>query len=202
MKKTIINTVNARIDEILATRDVELADAEKALADATASMADAQNRAKIAISAGDIDCHNAACEDEEKAKRAMKMHQTRVDQLRGTRLASVAENARTVAEIRAYQKDLQDNATAAIVDLLSQIEVIGQTYIINQNEANELIARWHRQAYQQPHPRNANLPVHVLDLYAQDSVLRTAIHSIVTGYFYRDQKGLPPYRGVGSIWTR
>lgn len=202
MNKSVIKTVNTRIDEILSARNAELADAEKALADAKGIVAAARNRAEVATAATDADGYCAACEDVEKATRAVEMYEKRLEQLHGNRLVSVEEDTQTVAEIRAYQKELQDQATEDIINLLSQIEDIGQKYHCNQDEANKLIARWHNQVCQQPHPHGSDLKVSIYDLYAQDRSLRAAICDLVTNYFYRKQKGLAVYQGVGSIWTK
>lgn len=202
MNKSVIKTVNTRIDEILSTRNAELADAEKALADAKAAVASGQSRAEAATAATDVDGYCAACEDVEKATRSVEVYEKRLEQLRGNRLVSIEEDARTVTEIRTYQKDLQDKTTESIINLLSQIEDISQAYFLNQDEANRLIARWHNQVCQQPHPRGSDLPVSVYDLHAQDGNLRSAICDLVTNYFYRKQKGLAVYQGVGSIWTK
>lgn len=201
MNKSVIKTVNTRIDEILSARNAELADAEKALADAKAAVASAQSRAEAATAATDVDGYCAACEDVEKATRSVEVYEKRLKHLRGNRLVSIEEDTRTVAEIRAYQKELQDKTTEAILNLLSQIEDIGQTYFNNRDEANKLIARWHNQVCQQFKSSGAPV-VYVQDLYAQDGNLCNTICTLVTNYFYRKQKGLAVYPGFGSIWTK
>lgn len=202
MSKTIIETTNARIDDLIATRDAEIASAEKALDDAKAAVAEAQARADAAISATDVDAYDAACEDVKKAERAVAVYAARMDQMRGNRIITAAEDATVVASIRAHQKDLRDAATAEIIALLSRVEEIGKQYYADQDAANELIWRWHSKVCPQQNPRSAGLTVYPSDLHAQDTDLRVAIQQIVTQYFYREQVGADQYHGAGSFWTK
>lgn len=202
MSKTIIETVNAKIDEILAARAAEIESAEKALADAKVAVAEAQARADAAISATDVDAYEVAISDLEKAKRTVTVYDARLEQLRNKRTVAAAEDATVLANIRAYQKELQDTATAEIVALLSRAEEIGMAYYTAQDEANELIWRWHSKVCPQQHPRGSGLTVFPSDLHAKDGDLRAAVHNLVTSYFYRAQVGADQYHGTGSIWTK
>lgn len=202
MSETIIETVNARIDEILAARAAEIESAEKALADANAAVAEAQGRADTAVSATDVDGYENAVADLGKAQRAVTLYDARLSQLRNKRNISAAEDATVVAQIRAYQKTLQDDATAEIIALLSQAEEIGREYFAAQDEANELIWRWHSKVCPQQNPRGSGLTVFPSDLHAKDADLRVAVHNLVTSYFYREQVGADQYHGTGSIWTK
>lgn len=202
MSKSILETVNARIDEILAARDAELVSAEKALETAKAAVAEAQARADTAISAADVDGYEVAVADLGKAERCATVYDSRLAQLRNKRTVAAAEDAAITAQIRAYQKDLRDSATAEIIALLSRVEEIGKQYYADQDAANELIWRWHSKVCPQQNPRSAGLTVYPSDLHAQDTDLRVAIQQIVTQYFYREQVGADQYHGVGDIWTK
>ena len=201
MSKSIIETVNARIDEIISARDAEIASAEKALEDAKAAVAEAQGRADAAISATDVDGYEAAVSDLGKAERSVTLYDARLSQLRDKRNISAAEDATVMANIRAHQQSLQDTATSEIIALLSRLEEIGRQYFADQDEINELIWRWHSKVCPQQHPRGSGLTVYPSDLYAPDGELRAAIHQIVTLYFYRKQLDVAQYGGVGDIWT-
>lgn len=201
MPKTIIESVNARIDELIAARDTEIENAEKALKDAKAAVAEAQARADAAISATDVDGYESAVADLGKAERSVTLYDARLEQLRNRRTVAAAEDASTMAQIRAYQKELQDTATAEIIALLSRAEEIGRAYYTAQDEINELIWRWHSKVCPQQHPRGSGLTVYPSDLHANDGELRTAIHQIATMYFYRNQLDVAQYSGVGDIWT-
>lgn len=202
MSKTIIETVNARIDEIISARDAEIASAEKALEDAKAAVAEAQGRADAAIFSTDIDAYESAVADLGKAERSVTLYDARLEQLRSKRTVASAEDARIVAQIRAHQKTLQDDVTAEIIALLSRVEEIGRAYYTAQDELNELIWRWHSKVCPQQHPRGSGLTVFPSDLHAKDGDLRAAVHNLVTSYFYRAQVGADQYHGTGSIWTK
>lgn len=202
MENNIIETTNSRIDEILAARAAELAAGENALEDAKAAFVVAQNRADIATAATDVDGYCSAYNDMEKAARTVEVYEARMKQLRGKRIVSVEEDANTMAAIRTYQKELQEKATAEILDLLSKIEDVGKQYWSMQDRANDLIWRWHKEICQQPHPLYPTQDVWPQHLSAADDELRSTIRSIVTLYFYRKHKGVDQYHGVGTIWTK
>ena len=202
MSKSIVETVNARIDEIIAARAAEISSAEKALEAARAAVAEAQGRADTAVATTDVDGYESAVADMGKAERSTTLYNARLEQLRNKRNISAAEDASIMAQIRAYQKNLQDAATAEIVALLSRAEEIGKQYYADQDAVNELVWRWHSKVCPQQHPRGSGLTVYPSDLYAKDGDLRAAIHQIVTLYFYRKQLDVDQYHGMGSIWTK
>lgn len=201
MSKSIVETINARIDEVITARAAEISSAEKALEAARAAVAEAQGRADAAISATDVDGYEAAVSDLGKAERSVTLYDARLSQLRDKRNISAAEDATVMANIRAHQQSLQDSATAEIIALLSRVEEIGKQYYADQDAVNELVWRWHSKVCPQQHPRGSGLTVFPSDLYAKDGDLRAAIHQLVTLYFYRKQLDVGQYNGVGDIWT-
>lgn len=190
-KKSIIETVHTRIDEILAARDAEITEAEKALDDAKAVMADAQKTAEYAIVAADLEVYSGARADEEKAARAVELYTARLERLNDKAFVDPDEDARVTAEIIAYRKKLQDDATASIMSHLSKIEEIGREYFNAMDTANDLYDRWFTQI-------SGSYDRNVLN----DGELRFAIRALATLYFYRDRLGVSQYTGTGSFWTK
>lgn len=190
MSKTLIETVNARIDELIAARDAEIAAAEQAVAEAKAAVTAAQNAQDTAIASTDLDAYAAAHEDEERAKMAVTVYTARLEQLKNKEFLDSAEDVRIINEIQAYQKKLQDDAAAAIMSHISQLEEIGKAYYAAQDEANALYLRWFNSV-------SPSIDRDELD----DRELRGAFRAIVTNWFYRDQLGLGSY-STGKFWTK
>ena len=201
MSKTLIETVNARIAELLTQRDAEIEAAEQAVTEAKAALEEARSRANEAVISTDVDAYATARADEEKAEMAVTLYTTRLEQLRGKQIVTDEENDSVMSEIRAMQKTLMRNASSEIVELLSQIETIGRQYWVEHNAMNELVVRWHSEIRPQAHPRISRGYADPNDLKANDGGLRQAIQKYVTDWFYRDQLGVEQYHGVGSFWT-
>lgn len=201
MSKTLIETVNARIAELLAQRDAEIEAAEQAVAEAKAALEEARSRADEAVVSTNVDTYAAALADAEKAEMAVKLYTTRLEQLQGKQIVTNEENDSVMSEIREMQKTLMRNASSEIVELLSQIETIGKQYWEEQNAMDRLVVRWHSEIRPQAHPRISNHLADPNDLKANDGNLRCAIQKYVTDGFYRAQLGVDQYNGFGSFWT-
>ena len=202
MPKTLIETVNARIDELITARDAEIAAAEQAVAEAKAALEEARTRANEAIVSTDVDAYATARADAEKAEMAVTLYTTRLEQLQGKQIVTNEENDSVMSEIREMQKTLMRNASSEIVELLSQIETIGKQYWEEQNAMDRLVVRWHSEIRPQAHPRFSRGYADSNDLKANDGSLRQAIQKYVTDWFFRDQLGVDQYHGVGSFWTK
>lgn len=190
MSKTLIETVNARIDELIATRDAEIEAAEQAVAEAKAAVTAAKNAQDTAIASTDLDAYAAAHKEEERARMAVELYTARLEQLKNKDFLDPEEDERITHEIQAYQKKLQDDASAAIMSHLSQLEKIGKEYYTAQDEANNLYLRWFNSVSPRINRDELN-----------DGELRGAFRAIVTLWFYRDQLGLGSY-STGSFWTK
>lgn len=190
MSKTLIETVNARIDELLAQRDAEIVAAEQAVAEAKANVTAANNAQDAAIASTDLDAYAAAREVKERAEMAVTVYTARLEQLRNKNFIDSAEDIRVINEIQAHQKALKDDATAAIMTHLSQLEEIGKAYYADQDEVNALSLRWFNSV-------SPSVDRDELD----DRELRSAFRAIVTLWFYRDQLGLGSY-SAGRFWTK
>ena len=201
MSKTLIETVNARIAELLTQRDAEIEAAEQAVTEAKAALEEARSRADEAVISTDVDAYATARADAEKAEMAVTLYTTRLEQLRGKQIVTDEENDSVMSEIRAMQKTLMRNASSEIVELLSQIETIGRQYWVEQNAMDELVVRWHREIRPQAHPRISRGYADPNDLKANDGELRCAIKKYVTDWFYRSRLGVEQYHGTGSFWT-
>lgn len=201
MSKTLIETVNARIAELLAQRDAEIEAAEQAVAEAKAALEEARSRADEAVVSTDVDAYATALADAEKAEMAVKLYTTRLEQLQRKQIVTNEENDSVMSEIREMQKTLMRNASSEIVELLSQVESIGMQYYAEQNAMDRLVARWHSEIRPQAHPRISNHLADPNDLKANDGELRSAIKKYVTDYFYRSRLGVEQYHGTGSFWT-
>ena len=190
MSKTLIETVNARIDELIAQRDAEIAAAEQAVTEAKAAVTAAKNAQDAAIESTDLVAYAAAHEDEERAEMAVTVYSARLEQLKSKEFMDYAEDVRVINEIQAYQKKLKADATAEIMAHISQLEEIGKAYYAAQDEANNLYLRWFNSV-------SPSINRDELD----DRELRGAFRAIVTNWFYRDQLGLGSY-STGKFWTK
>lgn len=201
MPKTLIETVNARIAELLTQRDAEIEAAEQAVTEEKAALEEARNRADEAVISTDVDAYATARADAEKAEMAVTLYTTRLEQLQGKQIVTEEENDSVMSEIREMQRTLMCNASDEIVALLSQIETIGKQYWQDQNAVNNLAARWHSEIKPQAHPRISGHYASPSDLQANDGNLRQTIQKFATDWFYRRWKGVEQYHGTGSFWT-
>lgn len=190
MSKTIFETVNARIDELISQRDTEIAAAEQALAEAKEAVNAAQDAQDAAIASTDLDAYAAAHEDKERAEMAVEVYSARLEQLKARDFLDPEEDKRITNEIVAYQRKLRDDATDKIISLIEEVEKVGREYWDAQGKADKLYDRWFKSVSARMHRHETN-----------DSELRGAIRALVTNWFYRDSKNLGSY-STGSFWTK
>lgn len=189
MSKTIFETVNARIDELLAQRDAEIAAAEQALAEAKKAVNAAQDVQDAAISSADVERYSAANADKAKAEMAVEVYSARLEQLKSKEFLDPEEDERITHEIQAYQRKLRDDTTDKIISLLEEVEKVGHEYWDAQGKADKLYDRWFKSVSARMHRHETN-----------DGELRGAIRALATLWFYRDSKGLGSY-STGNFWT-
>ena len=201
MTKNTIKNINARIDQICADRESEIIELAKKLEDAQTAVASARNLMETSTASADNEAYHAAKEAEKKALISVELYTNRLDQLKGARLVSMAEDARVVAEIRAYQQDLEEDVSKKIIALLSQIEQIGRDYYTAQDDADATLSRWHRQVCRQINPTTKQPYRPHQCLRYKDDDLRSCIKQIATLYYYRNQIGREQYHGMGSFWN-
>lgn len=201
MTKTIIETTNARIDEVIAARDTEIQALTEKLEAVRADVAVAQTAAETATDAADPEAFEAAKQAEAKAQRTTEMLKNRLFQLNGPYQVSAAESARTVAEIRAFQADLTEKTTAQIIALVSEIESVWNSHKTQMDAANDALWRWNNKVYQQ---RSCGLTVnHPADLEFDDRKLRWFANAIITQNFFRENTGRGRYTGEKTAnWVR
>lgn len=200
MDQNIIRTITNKIDGILKSVEQEKAELQQKQAEAQAAASEARSRMEAATASADTATYHTAKQDETVAATAVEMYNQRLSQISGKHLVSDEENADVVAAIRAEQKKLEKATTRQIIALLKEIEKLGKDYYNQQDELNKLIARWHEKVYEQPHRLGPRFKLHSHELCYNDTDLRTAIHKLVTMYFYREKTGREQYHGKGSIF--
>lgn len=199
--KKFIDCVNAKIKAILEQKEEEKAAAKEALDAAEARANTAAKAWETAVKACDPVALHAAKTAQAQAEDEAAMYRQKMMQLSSKRKISAQENKETMAEIRAVQEALKDECSQKILELMKEIESISKQYYQDQDALNELIIKWHRNIYTQPHPRRKGCDADVWDLKIKDSDLRGCIVDVVTNYFYRAHRGLGQYPGGGNIWT-
>lgn len=200
MSQNIIKTITSKIDSLVDSAAHEYEELRQKQAEAQAAVNEARRRMDAATANADAAAYHTAKQDEAVASTSVEMYTQRITQITGRYLVSADENASTVAAIRAAQKKLEADATKQIIAHMKEIEKIGHAYYDNQDALNELLIRWHREIYKQPHRASPKLEVHPSDLRYTDDGLRSAIYHLVTLYFYRNKTGRTHYSGRGSIW--
>lgn len=194
MPKTVIETTNARIAEVLAARNSEILTLTEKLEAAQADVTAAKAAAEAATAAADPEAFETAKQAEAKAQRTAAMFCDRLAQLNGICQVSAAENARTVAEIRAFQADLTDRTTAQIIALVSEIESVWNNHKAQMDAANDTLWRWHKDIYQQRRS-SGTIVNHPADLKFDDGKLRWFAHDVITQNFFRENTGRGHHTG-------
>lgn len=201
MNSNFIKNIHAQIDQILADRDREQADLTAKLKDVQAMLAEARNGLKKAAETTNVKAYQEAKEAEFEALNAEEMYTTRIKQLKGSRIVSEEEDAKVVAEIRAYQRKLEEAAVAKVTALLCEAEQVGREYWAAQDAADKALYRWHQKVCKQI-KRESNKPCETIeDIRYRDGELRNCIRQLATMYSYRKLIGSDEYHGSGSFWN-
>lgn len=199
--KEFVKTINEKIQRILTDADREKAAASCDL-DAAKNRAEEAGEAKReAARLRDSKAFHKAKANESAALDEVEMHRNRLAYASGKRLVTAEENERTMNAIREKQKQLEDEYTGKVINLIQEIEKLGKEYYDQADELQELANNWHKSVYRQPHRCIEGRYAEIYDIRYDDGSLRHCIFDVVTGYFYRTKRGKGSYTGSGSIWT-
>lgn len=208
MNKNIYEETTIHMEKILADRDTEMARVNEKIESNRKSAESAAAEMDKATNAGDLKGYQTAKAKRENALDAIEMYTNRRNTLKGSTLVSAEENAAVVASLQARQKELVDEATVKIIELVKQIERIGNETYSEVDRGNEILMKWHTKVYKQMKKIGMNDEKPIFqddDPRYQDTGLRHYINSISTeNYAYNKLAGHPieATRTNEKVWLK